>query len=33
VRASRARELVPGATAKLDALFATPRDPWLPGGF
>jgi predicted acetyltransferase len=33
VRATRAREIVPGAAAKLDGLFATPRDPWLPGGF
>ena len=33
VRATRARELVAGAAAKLDGLFATPREPWLPGGF
>jgi predicted acetyltransferase len=33
VRATRAREIVPGAAARLDAMFATPRDPWLPGGF
>jgi predicted acetyltransferase len=33
VRATRARELVAGAATKLDGLFATPRDPWLPGGF
>jgi predicted acetyltransferase len=33
VRATRAIELVPAAATRLDALFATPRDPWLPGGF
>ena len=33
VRATRARELTAGAAARLDGLFATPRDPWLPGGF
>ncbi len=33
VRATRARELAAGAAAKLDGLFVTPRDPWLPGGF
>jgi predicted acetyltransferase len=33
VRANRAVELIPGAAARLDGLFATPRDPWLPGGF
>ena len=33
VRATRALELVQGAAARLDRLFATPRDPWLPGGF
>jgi predicted acetyltransferase len=33
VRATRAREITPGAAATLDGLFATSRDPWLPGGF
>jgi predicted acetyltransferase len=33
VRATRAREIAPGAVARLDGLFATSRDPWLPGGF
>lgn len=33
VRATRAQQLVTGAAAKLDGLFATSRDPWLPGGF